>query len=117
MDPAIVNLSIRRGVTFRGFSITCQNAQGAAVPLAGWSAYAQIRSQKDDSVIFDLAPTIAVNDDAGIITVPPIPYATTLTIPAGDYVFDLLPQDPSGTRYDPIIQGNVTITTAITRPA
>lgn len=116
MDPANVNLSIRRGVTFRGFTLTCKDSSGNPVPLAGWSAFAQIRSQKDDSLIWDLAPTIASNDAAGLITVPPIPFATTLTLPPGDYVFDLLPQDPTGIRYDPIIQGNVKITTATTRP-
>lgn len=109
MEPALVNLSIRRGVTFPGFTVTCKDAAGAVVALAGWSAVAQIRNAEDDSLIYNLAPVIATDDSAGVITVPEIAWAVTAALPAGDFVYDLIPQDAAGKRYDPIITGRVTI--------
>ena len=114
MDPVLLNLAIRRGVTWTGFTVTCKDAAGALVNLTGWSAVAQIRDPQSDDLIVDLAPAVITGTD-GVITVPEIPWSTTLTMVEGDFVYDLLPVDPDGRRYDPVITGNVKVGKTITR--
>lgn len=115
MDPALLNLHIRRGITFGGMQITCKDAAGAPIALAGWSAIGQIRSKTDPGVlIHDLAPVIAADDAAGLITIPKIPWETTATLAEGDYVYDIIPQNPAGDRLDPVLAGNVKISSVVT---
>ena len=89
---------------------------GAAVPLAGWSAYAQIRTKSEGGeLVYDLAPVITADDADGLITIPEIPHAITRTLPAGDFVYDVIPVDPLGRRLDPIVAGQIKSSTSITQ--
>ena len=113
MDPVLVNIEIRRGVTWGGMAVTCRDDAGALVNLTGWSAIAQIRDPQTGDLIHDLAPAVLVGTD-GVITIPEIPWGTTLTMGANlsrNFVWDMLPIDPDGRRYDPVTAGNVTMRT------
>jgi hypothetical protein len=116
MTPALLNLQIRRARTYTGLQVKCYGEGRVVVPLAGYTAYAQIRAGREGALIYDLAPTIAADDAAGLITIPPIPWAITDALPPGDYIYELILQDPAGNRYDPILTGNVKISTSITLP-
>ncbi len=114
-DP--VNIHIRRGVTFGPVTITAFTSEGVPKPLAGWSAYAQVRKVPTGPLVLDLAPVILAGDTAGLITIPAIPYATTAGLIDGNYVWDMILQDGAGRRYEPEVSGAVVITTPTTQHA
>ncbi len=116
MTPGTLNLVLKRGVTFGPVTITCTDANGAAVALGGWSAFAHVRKDPAAGLLLDFAPVIAGNDTAGIVTLPAVPWAATAALEAGVFFWDLILQDPAGRRLDPILSGTVTVTTPTTQP-
>ena len=110
-----LDLEISRGTSFGPVSITCLTL-GVATPLAGYSAYAEVRKSAGGSVILDLTPTIEADDAIGLITLPEIDHALTDDLPAMDAKWDLILEDPSGKRLPPIIGGRVSINQPITQP-
>ena len=116
MKPATLNLTIRRGVSFGPVTITGRDLAGALVPLAGWSAFSQVRLAPGEAVVLDFAPLIAADDAAGIVTLPEVTWAVTATLADGVYFWDLILQTPAGRRLDPCISGTVTVLTPTTLP-
>lgn len=116
MAQANLDLEISRGTNFGPVEITCK-ADGVVVPLAGYSAYAEVRKSAGGTVILDLAPVIEDEDAIGLITLPEVSHTLTDDIPAMDAKWDLILQDPSGKRLPPIIGGRVSINQPITQPA
>ncbi len=116
MSRATLNLSINRGVNFGPVLIHCTDANGAAVPLAGYSAYAHVRRDEKSSLILDLAPVIAVDDAAGLVTLPEIPWETTQDLCSMVAQWDLILEDSFGKRLDPIVGGRININLPITQP-
>lgn len=116
MDPATLNLIIKRGVTFGPLEITCADTDGNAVALAGWKAYAQGRKSPSEPVIVDFAPVIAADDTVGLVTIPAIAYDATAAIDEDTFFWDLILEDDAGRRLDPILGGTVTVTTPMTQP-
>lgn len=114
MSALTVNLAITAGVDFGPVVITCYDALGAVLPLAGWKAYSEARSRTrgkpDGAAIIDFAPVIASDDAAGVVTVPALTYAQTADLPAGTYYWDLVLENPSGVRLEPPVVGSVVIT-------
>jgi len=113
----IVNLTIKRGTTFGPYQILCKDANGAAVPLAGYSAKAEARKNNDSELALDLAPAIEADDAAGIITLPEIPWETTADIAENLLKWDLILIDPSGKKLPPFVSGEITVETPITQTA
>ena len=113
----IVNLTIKRGTTFGPYQILCKDANGAAVPLAGYSAKAEARKNNDSELALDLAPVIEADDAAGIITLPEIPWETTADIAENLLKWDLILIDPSGKKLPPFVYGEITVETPITQTA
>lgn len=114
---ATLNLTINRGTTFGPVLITCKDASGVAVPLAGYTAYAEARKAAGRSVVIDFAPIIEDDDADGLITIPAIPYADTADIPPCSIPWDLILESPDGIRAtDPILEGRVSINQIITQP-
>ena len=111
----VLNLEIQKGTTFGPLQILCKDAEGVAVPLAGWSAFAEVRKDEKSAVILDLGPVITVNDAAGIVTLPKIPWETTEDLPVMVAQWDLILQDPTGNRLPPFIGGRMTIRLPITQ--
>ena len=115
---AVLNLTIKRGTTFGPVLITCKDMNGAVVPLAGYSAFAEARKGPESTVIIDFAPVIEANDAAGLITIPAIPYSTTKDLSPCLVQWDLILQSADGTRAtEPLFSGKVSINQLITQPA
>jgi hypothetical protein len=110
-----LNLEIIKGTTFGPLAITCKDGAGAPVPLAGWTAFAEVRKDEKSAVILDFAPVIALNDAAGLVTLPAIPWNTTDDLPVIHAQWDLILQDPTGRRLPPFLGGRVTVSLPITQ--
>ena len=113
----IVNLTIKRGTTFGPYQILCKDANGAAVPLAGYSAKAEARKNNDSDLALDLTPVIEVDDSLGVITLPKIPWETTADISEDLLKWDLILIDPDGNKLPPFVYGEITVETPITQTA
>lgn len=116
MEPATLNLIIKRGVTFGPLEITCADVDGNAIALAGWKAFAQGRKSPDEPVVLDFSPVIAADDSEGLVTIPAISYGETAAIAEDTFFWDLILEDNAGRRLDPILGGTVTVTTPMTQP-
>lgn len=108
--------SLLRGINWGPVSITCTDSQAAPVALAGWKAYAHVRQDSDAPLLLDLAPVIAVDDAAGLITLPEIPPAASRLLDAGSFVWDLILEDPAGKVLPPVIGGTFIISSTVTVP-
>lgn len=117
MSASILNLEIVRGTTFGPIQILCKDANGAPVPLAGWSAFAEARDSPKTPVIIDLLPVIEANDTAGIITLSKIPWQSTRILEFQSIEWDLILQTPNGDRLPPFIAGKIHITNTLTQPS
>ncbi len=106
---ATLNLSIVKGTTSPVVLIHAKDAVAAAVPLAGWAAFAQVRRNPDNDLLLDLVPVIDPSDSAGLITIPAIAWSATAALPDGVHQWDLILQNPAGLRYPPILSGSYTI--------
>ena len=115
MAKATLNLEILKGTTFGPIQITCKDAAGVPVPLAGWSAFAEVRKDEKSSLILDLAPVIAPDDAAGLVTLPEIAWDATDDLPVMVGQWDLILEDPDGRRLPPFLGGRVTIALPITQ--
>lgn len=110
MTPAALNLRIYQGANFGPVSIFCQDANGNAVNIAGWTLNAQARKPAACGVgelVFNFAPTIA-NASNGEITMSRNA-AATANDPQGTLVWDLVPTNASGTILGPLVAGRVVI--------
>jgi hypothetical protein len=114
-----LNLTITRGVTYGPILISCKDAQGDPVPLAGWTAFAEMRKKPApaSAVVLDFAPVIAADDAAGLVTIPRLSHADTAALPPGVFGWDLILQDAAGIRYEPTLAGTCTISAINTAPA
>lgn len=117
-----LDLTISRAVNFGPIAITAQRLAEDGVtleivPLAGWTAYAEVRKSAATAVVLDLAPVIAADDTIGLITIPEIDFAITAALPIGTHEWDIILQDPSGRRLPPLIAGEVHIDRPITQPS
>jgi hypothetical protein len=115
MIPGTYNLTLVKNVTWDGLRVLCQDSDGAAVDLTGWSAAAQVRKKRDaGTVILDLQPVIT-DAEAGEVTLPEIPAGSSAGYACGGYVWDLVMTDADGKKRGPILSGTFVITTSITR--
>ena len=112
-----LNLEIVKGTTFGPIQIFCKDAAGVAVPLAGWTAYAEVRRDGKSTIISDLVPVISATDALGLVTIPEIHWSATAELPLMVAQWDLILQDPAGRRLAPCLGGRVTISLTITQPS
>lgn len=76
-------------------SLTCKDSVGAAFPLTGYTARAQVRSSTTSStVVLDLAPVIS-SPSTGVITISKTDEQTAV-VPPGSYYWDLVLDTPTG---------------------
>lgn len=107
-----LDLTIYPGLTFGPLEIFFKDAAGAAVPLAGWRAFAEVRAKPGAPLIRDLHPYIHPADPLGkvILSIPP---EETGTLPPGDFQWDLILEDNNLNRLPPLLGGRVTITRTV----
>lgn len=115
-----IPLTITRGLSFGPVLVYCKDAQGAAFPLSGWKAFAEIRHDpglhRPRVLVCNLAPVIAENDTAGLVTIPAIGHAATALFNECEDAWDLILEDASGYRSLPVAGGVVTIESINTQP-
>ena len=110
-------LTLRIGSSFGPVVVPILTDTGAVQPLAGWSAFAEVRTQPESAVLLDLAPVIAADDALGHVTLPAITPAATALLDPVLASWDLILQDPDGNRTEPVMEGTFTITRSITPPS
>lgn len=116
MPTENLDIEIARGTTFGPIAFNCRDEEGNPVPLAGWSAMAEIRKDTNAaSAMLDLAPLVAADDAIGVVTIPEVHWSVTAGLPACLAIWDLILQDPYGRRVGPIIGGRVSISTPSTQ--
>jgi hypothetical protein len=112
-----LNLDITKGTSYGPVQISCTDALGAPVPLAGWKAFAEARKSVNGIVVLDFAPVIAADDAAGLVTFPALAYAATAALPAGSFGWDVILETPAGIRLEPFLAGVLTVTPINTQKA
>ena len=111
-----LNLAITQGCDYGPVLITCKDGAGAVVPLAGWKSYAHVRKRSGLPLVLDLAPVIAADDAAGLVTVPALDWEVTAGLAVGKYIWDLILEDPAGIRYEPPLAGEFSVAEIATQP-
>lgn len=114
MIPGNLSLTLWRGTTFGPVEITCKDSNGDVVDLTGWSVFAQVRATTGSHVVLDLEPSIPLGTD-GKVTFG-FTDEETIEIPHGEYVWDLVLEQPTGEKLGPILAGSFVVKTAVTRP-
>jgi len=106
---AKVNIVIDQGATFNT-TYTIHNAYDEPIDFTGYTANSQIRKtfSSSNAYTFDVALS-----NSGLVTLS-MSAATTGTIVAGRYVYDVEVQDLSNIR-SRIVEGIVTVTPQVTR--
>lgn len=119
MSPAILDdILITRGLWWPGLEITCyadEDAQQVA-EIEGWTPQLQVRGAPGLPVICELPATLAVDEQAAIVTVAPVEEATTATLPAGKYQTDLCFLNDQGKPVGPYARARVLISDTNTIP-
>lgn len=115
MPAGSYNIVCDQGATF-GLNLTYEDASGTPVNLTGYSARMQVRLKTSSpTTILSLTSgnEITLGGSAGTIVIA-ISAATTATLDAGDYVYDLELVAPSAavTR---LIQGRFRVSGEVTR--
>jgi len=88
------NLNFYSGETL-SMSLSCKDSAGAAFPLTGYTARAQVRaSVTSTAVVLDLSPTIPT-PLTGLISILKTD-EQTLTVTPGTYYWDLVLDTPTG---------------------
>lgn len=108
------NIVCPQGVTYT--ETFTYSIGGTAVNLSGYSASMQVRRSYDDltALITLSSPSsgITLGGSAGTITLV-IPFATTETFQAGQYIYDLELTSSGGIK-DRLIQGTFTVSAEVT---
>ncbi len=112
MTPAVLNLQIKRGVTFGPVTLAGYDASNVVANTVGFSVYAEARLQPCGPLAFDLAPAIS---NSGVITLG-LSKEATANLPVGTYGYDLLLQDGAGIRQGPYFAGRVSVADVHTQP-
>lgn len=94
--------------------ITCVDSNGQVTDLTDWTAYAQVRPTPGGTVLYNLNPLIPLGTDGKIYI--EISAAVNGSFATGDYFWDLILEDPNGTRFGPYISGEFDVKLPITQP-
>jgi hypothetical protein len=112
-DPANFPIKIRRGIHYGPLTVSCQDSNDDPVPLTGFSVFAVARPQLESPNEIDLEPAIT-NAVGGVITID-LDDETTNQFAVGDYVWDLVLQEPGGERIPPLLAGPLSVIDYVSR--
>jgi hypothetical protein len=115
IEPAVQNLTLKRGITFATIKLYHKDKNGSAVPLGGYIPHAQVRRKAGSStIILDLSPSVT-DANGGEVTIPEISDEDTFNTPAGKYHWDYVLETPTGKRLGPYIIGAFTVENVVTQ--
>lgn len=117
MIPQVTqNLTMWRGITFPSFIIVCYQDTALTIPadITGWTAWSEVRTAPDETLVLNLAPTIT-NPTGGVVTFPAIQDEITIQQVEGKYKWDFTMEDPTGQRFGPYVAGSFIIKSKITQ--
>lgn len=102
-DPVTFPLKLRQTIAYGPLVINCQDANGDAVPLTGFTVFAVGRPQLESPNNIDLMPVIT-NAATGEITIS-LTGDQISAFPLGDYNWDLVLEDAGGVGLGPFLAG------------
>ncbi len=115
MQPANLDLTIYKGITFGPILITCNDSEGAPVDLTGYTAFATARPLAPGwPGEINLVPTIT-DAAAGQLTIT-MTDDQTQALTTGKWGYDLVLQNPAGERLGPYLAGTLHVHSLNTRP-
>ncbi len=115
MTPGAYNLTIRPGVAFAITFAFTEDDGTTPIDLTGWTAHAHVRKLPTSALVKDLAP--AVSDGPGGVVAIEFTDEDTAAFTPGNFRWDLILENPSGSRLGPYLSGLCAITLPITQPA
>lgn len=101
--PAPLPLQVYCG-TASGLTIICQNGEGEATDLTGWTAHAQVRRKRGSTASIATITTALTDAANGEITLS-LTEAQTAALTPDKYSWDLLLESPAGEVTGPYIEG------------
>lgn len=104
-----LDLTIYPGLTFGPVEILCKDSAGAPVPLAGWSAFAEARAKPGAELLIDLTPFIFGGGTEGKVVLPSKAPAETVGLAPGEYLWEMILENPDGDRLPPLLGGRVSV--------
>jgi len=116
MPQVVQNLTLWRGITFDSFLILCFQDVNLTIPanITGWTPFAEVRSIPYGPLQINLNPFIS-NATGGVVTIPLITDAVTISYVSGKYKWDFTMNDPGGERHGPYVSGSFIIKDKITQ--
>lgn len=114
MKPAHYPITVVRGVAFGPVEFHCKTTAGTPTPLTGCQAFAQVRVRPGAAPVADLMPVIT-DEAAGVVTIPKLTDEQTLTLPRGNFQWDLVLQDAAGDRFGPYVAGPFSVVDIVTQ--
>ena len=122
MAAGLHNITIEQGATFE-LNLRYTDANGAAIPLTGWTARMQVRAtHASPSPALDLPGadgTITLDSEPGLIVVT-VPADVTAALPlygkaSAAYVYDLEIAETATGRVKKLLKGTATIEAEVTK--
>lgn len=110
MTPATLNLTIWRGITLDPIIFNVKDGNGNPVSLNGWQVFAN--SRNGTGKLINLNPTIT-NANNGQVTIS-LSANDTKNFNAGEQYWDLIFQNPGGSRLGPYISGKIFVKDTVT---
>ncbi len=112
-----LDISVNQSTDSDPIVISCLDENGDIFPLAGYTAFAEVRKCVCGEVVLNLSPAIESDDALGVITIPSINHGVSSLIKTGAYVWNLILQNEAGARLpEPIIGGRFTVNRTPTNP-
>jgi hypothetical protein len=106
MIAGLLDLTINKGSTFyRAF--TWKDDAGTPINITGWTIQCDVRKSTSGAFVFSLGGSIT--DGAAGAFQFLLSDETTNTLQNGLYRYDVIFDKDDGTRTDPVISGNVTV--------
>ena len=117
MTTPQTDFTIQQGVEW-SINIACQDSNGDPVSLAGYSGAMEARTEMGNVLLFRASTVnglMVITEATGTVSVT-LPQNQTLAFTPGDYVYDVLLTDSSGTR-EKKLRGAITVEDLVTEIA
>lgn len=114
ITPATLNLTVYRGTDFELVVRRLVEVDGDAYDLTDWTPIAQVRATASNGTLITTLNATLGTPTNGEVEMSLTPTAT-LALAAGEYVWDLLFEDPDGVRSGPYLAGRFVVAEPVTK--